>query len=219
MTESAAVDAHTDLLTSVGTFAELVAAGTPAPGGGSVSAYCGMLAASLGQMVCNLTIGKPKYVEAEQRLTEIKAALERLGARLRELISEDAESFEAVLEAYRLPKETDEQKSHRTARVQIALRGAVDVPFETAQRSFDVLGPLRELADIGNRNALSDVAVGARLAQTAITGASYNVGVNLDSISDRDAADRTREQMKSMIEQSRIIAEGVEVKLTVPQVV
>lgn len=219
MTESAAADQQTDLSSSVGTFADLVAAGTPAPGGGSVSAYCGMLAASLGQMVCNLTIGKPKYAEAEQRLTEIRGELERLGARLRQLISEDADSFEAVLQAYRLPKETDEQKSQRTARIQIALRGAVDVPFETAQRSFDVLGLLRELAGIGNRNALSDVAVGARLAQTAITGASYNVGVNLDSIFERDATNRTREEMNRMIEQSGTIAEEVEAKLKVPQVV
>lgn len=219
MTESGATDRQKDLSCSLGTFADLVAAGTPAPGGGSVSAYCGMLAASLGQMVCNLTIGKPKYSEADQRLTEIRAELERLGARLRELISEDADSFEGVLQAYRLPKETDEQKSQRTAQIQIALRGAVDVPFETAQRSFDVLGLIRELAGIGNRNALSDVAVGARLAQTAIMGASYNVGVNLDSISDRNATDGARKEMNSMIEQSGVIAEQVEAKLAVPQVV
>jgi formiminotetrahydrofolate cyclodeaminase len=143
----------------------------------------------------------------------MKSELERLGARLRLLISEDAGSFEAVLQSYRLPKESDEQKSHRTARIQTALLGAVDVPFETAQRSFDVLGLLRELAGIGNRNALSDVAVGARLAQTAILGASYNVGVNLDSTSDRDATERTREQMTRMIEQSGIIVDQIEATL------
>jgi formiminotetrahydrofolate cyclodeaminase len=213
MTESTAADSKTALSNSLGNFAELVAAGTPAPGGGSVSAYCGVLAASLGEMVCNLTIGKQKYAAAEPRLTEIRSELERLGARLRELIAEDATSFEAVLQAYRLPKDGDEQKAHRPAQIQIALRGAVDVPVETAQRGFDVLKLLRELADIGNPNALSDVAVGAQLAQTAIRGASYNVGVNLDSISDREAADLTREQMKSMIEQSQALAERVEAKL------
>ena len=215
MTESAAADPKTALSNSVGNFAELVAAGTPAPGGGSVSAYCGMLAASLGQMVCNLTIGKQKYAAAQTRLRVIKSELEGLGARLRDLIAEDAESFEAVLHAYRLPKESDEQKAHRAAQIQIALQGAVAVPVETAQRSFDVLGLLLELADIGNTNALSDVAVGAQLAQTAIRGASYNVGVNLESISDRDAADKTREQMNGMIEQSRTIADRVEAKLKV----
>ncbi len=213
MTESAVADSKPDLSNSVGTFADLVAAGTPAPGGGSVSAYCGMLAASLGEMVCNLTIGKPKYAEVETRLREIKSELNHLGARLRQLIAEDAESFEAVLRSYRLPKESDEQKSHRAAQIQIALQGAVAVPVETAQRSFDVIGLLRELADIGNTNALSDVAVGAQLAKTAITGASYNVGVNLDSISDRAAVDKTRERMTGLIEQSTAIADQVESKL------
>ena len=213
MTESAVADSKPDLSNSVGTFADLVAAGTPAPGGGSVSAYCGMLAASLGEMVCNLTIGKPKYAEVETRLREIKSELNHLGARLRQLIAEDAESFEAVLRSYRLPKENDEQKSHRAAQIQIALQGAVAVPVETAQRSFDVIGLLRELADIGNTNALSDVAVGAQLAKTAITGASYNVGVNLDSISDREAVDKTRERMTGLIERSTAIADQVESKL------
>ena len=204
---------RTALSNSIGTFAELVAAGTPAPGGGSVSAYCGMLAASLGQMVCNLTIGKPKYAQAEQRVAEIKSQLEMLGARLRELIAEDAESFEAVLSAYRMPKESDEQKAQRASQIQIALGGAVDVPMRTAQQSFDVLGLLRELAEIGNTNALSDVAVGARLAQTAIRGASYNVDVNLDSISDRDLVETTRGQLDEMIQRCGTIADEVEIKL------
>src|SRR5438128_10641527 len=124
---------------SIGNFAELVAAGTPTPGGGSVSAYCGVLAASLGQMVCSITIGKPKYAAVEPRLKKIKSELERLSARLQELIDEDAASFEAVLAAYRLPKETDEQKAERTAVIQRAVQGAIDVPSETARRSFDVL--------------------------------------------------------------------------------
>ena len=213
MTESAAADPKPDLLNSVGTFAELVAAGTPAPGGGSVSAYCGMLAASLGQMVCNLTIGKPKYAEVESRLKEIKSALELLGARLRRLIVEDAESFEAVLLAYRLAKETDEQKAHRTIQIQAALRHAVEIPMETAQRSYDVLVLLCALGDIGNPNALSDVAVGAQLAQTAIRGASYNIGVNLESISDREAAERTQQEIYALIGQARSAADHVEAKL------
>ncbi len=203
----------TVLSNTIGSFAELVAAETPTPGGGSVAAYCGVLAASLGQMVCNLTIGKKKYAEAEPRLITIRAELEQLGARLRELIDEDAASFEAVLQAYRLPKDTGEQKGSRGEQIQLALRGAVDVPLETAKRSVDVLGLLGELADIGNTNALSDVAVGARLAQTAIRGASYNIGVNLDSLSDRQVADRTLEHMKGMIQESKAIANRVEAKI------
>jgi formiminotetrahydrofolate cyclodeaminase len=132
---------------------------------------------------------------------------------LREIIAEDAVSFEAVLGAYRLPKDTDEQKADRVAQIQAALGRAVDVPLETAQRSLDVLRLVRELADIGNPNALSDVAVGAHLAQTAIRGASYNVGANLGSISDREAAARTREQMRRLIDESEAIAKQVETKI------
>jgi methenyltetrahydrofolate cyclohydrolase len=213
VSDSGAADSKIDLSHSIGTFAELVAAGTPAPGGGSVSAYCGMLAASLGEMVCNLTIGKSKYAEWDSRLREVKTEFERLGARLRELIAEDAESFEAVLRAYKLPKESDDQKSYRAAQIQFAIQGAVDVPVETAEHSFGVLELLRELGDIGNSNALSDVAVGAQLGQTAIRGASYNVNVNLNSLSDREAASRMREKMKDLIEQAKTSADQVEAKL------
>jgi formiminotetrahydrofolate cyclodeaminase len=213
MSDSASADPKTSLSTTVGTFAELVAAGTPTPGGGSVSAYCGVLAASLGQMVCNLTMGKPKYAAAEPRLTAVRAELERIGARLRELISDDAQSFEGVLLAYRLPKESEEQKAYRTAQIQLALTGAVNVPSETAHRSFEVLQFLDELADIGNANALSDIAVGAQLAQTAVRGASYNVAVNLDSMTDSKLAGEMRDDIEGLLERSKVLADRVEGKL------
>src|SRR3989442_5880801 len=119
MSKPIVADTKTVLSSSVGSFAELVAASTPTPGGGSVAAYCGVLAASRGQMVCNLTIGKQKYAEAEPRVKQVKAELEGLSIRLRELIAEDAASFEAVLRAYRLPKETDAEKAERSLQIQI----------------------------------------------------------------------------------------------------
>src|SRR5215469_7765596 len=139
---------------SLGGFAEQVAAGTPTPGGGSVAAYCGVLAAALGRMMCNLTIGKPKYAAVEPRVSEIKAHLERLDAELRRLIDDDAASFEGVLAAYRLPKETAEQKAERARRIQEASRQAVEVPMHTAGRALEVLRLLGELGGIGNPNAL-----------------------------------------------------------------
>jgi formiminotetrahydrofolate cyclodeaminase len=203
------------LANSIGTFADLVAEGTPAPGGGSVAAYCGLLAASLGRMVCNLTIGKKKYAESEPRLLIVRPELERLSARLQELIAEDAASFEGVLSAYRLPKENDAQNIARAEAIQRALQQAVEVPLETAGRSMDVLRLLREIADIGNSNALSDVAVGAQLAQTAVRGASYNVAVNLDSILDRDFVSASGRKMNELTEQSKIIADQIEAKVQI----
>ncbi len=198
---------------SVGNFAELVAAGTPTPGGGSVAAYCGVLAASLGQMVCSITISKPKYADVAPRLAEIKSELERLGARLRELIAEDAASFEAVLRAYRLPKDTDEQKAERSASIQESIQGAINVPSETVRCSFDVLKLMDELAGIGTPTALSDVAVGAQIAQAAIRGAFYNVCVNLDSMADRVAADNTRKEIEALVHQALTIAEQASARM------
>jgi formiminotetrahydrofolate cyclodeaminase len=166
-------------------------------------------------MVCNLTIGKKKYAESEPRLLIVRPELERLSARLQELIAEDAASFEGVLSAYRLPKENDAQNIARAEAIQRALQQAVEVPLETAGRSMDVLRLLREIADIGNSNALSDVAVGAQLAQTAVRGASYNVAVNLDSILDRDFVSASGRKMNELTEQSKIIADQIEAKVQI----
>ena len=195
---------------SIGTFADLVSAGTSTPGGGSVAAYSGVLAASLGQMMCNLTIGKAKYAEVESRVKEMKADLERLGARLRQLIAEDAASFERVLTTYRLPKESDEQKADRKRRIDIATRGAVDVPLETAQRALEVLKRLADLAKIGNPNALPDVTVGSRLAETAVKGAYYNIGINLKTLADRTAAAIIERQTTELIIETERLAAEIE---------
>src|SRR5262252_6936287 len=96
-------EVRTDLASSTGDFATLVAEGTPTPGGGSVAAYCGELAASLGAMVCHLTLGKARYAGSEARVASIREALEGLWNRFRGLIDEDAKSFESVLAAYKHP--------------------------------------------------------------------------------------------------------------------
>jgi formiminotetrahydrofolate cyclodeaminase len=213
MSQSSPADSKRGLSQSIGNFAELVAEATPTPGGGSVSAYSGVLAASLGQMVCSITISKPKYVMVEPRLREISSKLEQTGARLRELIAEDAESFEGVLHAYRMPKETDDHKEQRAIEIQKALQSAIAVPFETAECSLDVLKLLGELAEIGIPNALSDVAVGAQLALVAVKGASYNVGANLGSITDSESAGNTRNQMTAIIEESQTLADKVDERM------
>ncbi len=198
---------------ALGAFAELVAEGTPTPGGGSVAAHCGMLAAALGRMVCNITIGKPKYAAVEDRLKQINAELEQLGTRLRELIVEDAASFEAVRSAYRLPKETDDEKAERQRQIESATWGATNTPYETARRSLEVLRLLAEVASIGNPNALSDVAVGGQLAQTAVKGAYYNVAINLGTITDRERAAEIERQVKSLIKDAEAIAREIESRM------
>jgi formiminotetrahydrofolate cyclodeaminase len=112
-----------------------------------------------------------------------------------------------------LPKETEEEKSERASQIQLALRGAADVPLETARRSLEVLTLLRELADIGIASALSDAAVGAQLAQTAVKGACYNVGANLNSLADREAAEKLRKQVSRLVDGAKTIADEVDSKM------
>jgi formiminotetrahydrofolate cyclodeaminase len=201
------------LYDALGGFAELVAEGTPTPGGGSVAAHCGMLAAALGRMVCNITIGKPKYAAVEDRLKQINSDLEKLGTRLRDLIVEDAASFEAVRSAYRLPKETDDEKAERERRIEATTWGATNTPLYTARCSLDVLKHLGEVAKIGNPNALSDVAVGGQLAQTAVKGACYNIAINLSTITDRERAAEIEQQVKSLIKDAEAIAREIESRM------
>lgn len=200
------------LLTSLGTFAAEVASEAPAPGGGSVAAHSGHLAAALGEMVCNLTIGKKKYAEVETRVREVREELERLGGRLKELIVEDAASFDAVMQAFRLPKASDDEKAARASRIDDATRGAIVVPMETAERSLAVLKRLDELAQIGNQNALSDAAVGAQLANTAVKGASYNVRINLSSLLNQEEAATFRRQAEALVAEAQRLTDAVDAK-------
>lgn len=201
------------LADTIGTFAEMVAANTPVPGGGSVAAHSGMLAASLGQMVCNLTLGKKKYADVEARIAEIKAQLEDRGLRLRELISEDAGSFDVVMQSLKLPKETDAEKAARAEQINEATRGAIIVPMKTAGVSLEVLTLLAELANIGNQNALSDVAVGGQLANTAVKGAFYNVLINLSSLTDKEEAAEFREQIDKIVEEANRTTAQIDAKM------
>ncbi len=195
---------------SLGTFADEVAAGTPAPGGGSVSAYAGALAASLGAMVCKLTIGKKKFAGVEGEAREILAQLEQLAADLRCAVSEDAESFERVMAAMRLPKETEAERLARTSAIEEATKGAVAVPLRVAKGAMEVLELLDELSEIGNPNALSDLAVGAQMALTAMRGASYNVLINLSSISDEEFNRQRRAEVEELMARGQEVADEIE---------
>ncbi len=198
------------LLDTLDSFTDMVASSEPVPGGGSVAAHSGMMAAALGQMVCNLTIGKKKYAEVEARVKTIQEELAQLRSELRELILEDALSFNAVMRAMKLPKATADEQTVRTEKINEATRGAILVPLETARCAFAVLKRLADLLEIGNQNALSDLGVGAQLALTAVRGASYNVKINLSSLTDSDEAKGFRKQISKLIGETEGLAEAIE---------
>jgi formiminotetrahydrofolate cyclodeaminase len=154
---------------------------SPTPGGGNVSAFCGTLASSLGIMVCNLTFGKKKYLDSEEELKKIKEELEGAREDFLTLALEDNKAFEHVMEAFKLPKETEGQKSIRAHIIEDATIAAGFIPFRVISLCKVILPSLMTIADKGNQNSLSDAGVALSLISTAAQGAYFNVLINCSS--------------------------------------
>jgi formiminotetrahydrofolate cyclodeaminase len=181
------------MLFSKSTCADFVAAlGTksPVPGGGGASALVGALGVALGNMVASLTIGKKNYAGVEAEMLVLKDTAKRLQDELLALIQRDAEVFEPLAAAYRLPKATDAEKAHKAHVMEAALREACSVPLEIMQKCTEAIVLLETAAAKGNRLALSDAGVGAAFCKAALIGASLNVFINTKTMGDRACADR-----------------------------
>lgn len=174
-----------DYTITLNDYLESISSKAPTPGGGNVSAFSGVLAASLSIMVCNLTIGKKKYVDVESEMMEIKNNLENLKNRFSELADEDNKAFDKVMEAFKLPKETDEEKLKRAAKIDEATLGAAEVPSEVVNVCKQILPNIKTIVIKGNQNSLSDAGVAASLVNTAAEGAFLNVLINCTSLSNR----------------------------------
>ena len=170
-------------------FLAAVAAPTPTPGGGSVSALAGALSVALSRMVAGLARGKQGYEGVESELAQLEARARNVQDRLEALIEEDARAYEAVMAARRLPKSTEAEKAFRVEAMQAAYRTATEVPLETMELCLEALELAETAAKKGNRGAVTDAAVAILLAEAATRGASLNVRVNLESI--RDESFRT----------------------------
>lgn len=198
-------------------FVASVAAATPTPGGGSVAAHTGALAAALTQMVAALTVGRKKYADVEDDFREVARRGAELSNRLNELVALDAQSYAAVASAYKLPKDTPEQQEQRAAAITAALIGASEVPLETARAAAAVAALAEIAASKGNTNAVSDAGVAALLAEAACRGAAYNVRINVASLSDPDAgralSEAASEFVREASESARKAIEQVEGKL------
>lgn len=166
-------------------FVASVAASTPAPGGGSVAAHVGSLGAALAQMVAGLTIGKKKYAAVDSAMKDAALKASALVTKLGELVERDAKSYEAVMNAYKLPNEPEDAAKARTQAIDDALVGAAAVPLETARACADVADLCAVVVEKGNTNAVSDGGVGALLAEAACKGAVYNVRINVSSMTNK----------------------------------
>lgn len=178
----------------INVFLDTVASGEPTPGGGSVSALCGALSAALAEMVARITAGKTNDEEIRKKMAEILESVSKLKKLFAEDIDRDSAAYEAVMKAYKMPKETDREKKERQIAVQEALKEAARVPLEVAEMGIRVLGLAEILVKEGTQNAITDAAVGALLARSAIIGALYNVRINLLSIKDASFRDRVKHE-------------------------
>ncbi|MFQ6058897.1 MAG: glutamate formimidoyltransferase [Anaerolineae bacterium] len=193
-------------------FLEAVAEGTPAPGGGSVSALAGALAGALTVMVCNLTLGREKYAAVEvanarrttgrvvqgpkppasvreEEMEGVRRQAQRLQAELTDLVEADSAAFQRVVAAYRLPRGSAEEAERREAAVQEALQGAAEVPLVVADKAVRVLELIKAVAARGNVTAVSDAGVAGFMAQAAVQGAALNVRANAMGLRDRALAE------------------------------
>jgi glutamate formiminotransferase/formiminotetrahydrofolate cyclodeaminase len=166
-------------------FVSSVASSMPTPGGGSVAALVGSLAAALAQMVAGLTVGRKKYAAVEAEMKELALEAADVGNQLAALVDADARSYTAASNAYKLPKEPEAAAVRRAAAITEALLGASRVPLETARACARVAELAAVVATRGNSNAVSDAGVAALLAEAACRGAAYNVRINVAALEDK----------------------------------
>lgn len=169
-------------------FIDVTAGKDPVPGGGSVSALVGALAAALGKMVTGLTIGRKKYADVEAQMESMSTVFGDAVDWLMNSISDDAEAYDTVFNAYKLPKETEAEKTHRSEEIQKSLEHAARVPLSVAERAVSLMPYIKEVAAKGNQNAITDSCVAMMCARTAAFGAILNCRINVSSIKDGEVA-------------------------------
>src|SRR5256714_9145318 len=191
---------------SLSGFVGSVASPSPTPGGGSVAAHAGALAAALAQMVAGLTVGKKKYASVDAEMRELAVRAAALGNTLASLVAGDAAASAVVAAAYKLPAEGEAQQRDKTAKVDEALLHAAEVPLETARACAEVAELALAVAERGNTNAASDAGVAALLAEAGCVGASYNVRINVTALSDKTRGQALTTDAKRLVAKTRELA-------------
>jgi len=181
------------------TFLDELASSAPAPGGGSAAALLAAIGAALVSMVGNLTLGKKKYADVQEDIQSILARSEALRHKCVDLLEADVAAYTQVMKAYKMARDTEEQKKTRSAAIQEALKHATAVPMELAETCVEILNLCPESAEKGNVRAVSDVGVGALAAEAALRAASLNVLINLGAIKDEGFCRREHARLDSLL--------------------
>lgn len=186
-------------------FANETASESPAPGGGSIAAYMGSLAASLGTMVANLSSHKAGWDDRWEEFSDIAEKGQELKDTLLHLVDEDTNSFNKIMNAFSLPKKTDEDKKKRTEAIQEATKYAIEVPFETLKTSFETFDICKKMIEIGNPNSITDGAVGILCAKAACVGAFMNMKINCKSLNDKKFVEDVLKQAQTLVDKASSI--------------
>ena len=179
-------------------FISELASSSPAPGGGSVAALSGALGAALASMVCNLTVGKEKYLKFQNEIKEVLKKSESLRKDLTKLIDKDTQAFNDLMKAFKLPKETEKQMEVRSKAIQEGYKIAAGVPLETAETSQEILDLAKVVAEKGNQNSITDAAISAIMAKAGVDAAILNVKINLKSIKDENFVNNINAQLNEL---------------------
>lgn len=182
------------------------ASAEPTPGGGSISALAGSLGTAMVTMVANLTVGKEKYLAVEPVVQASLVRLNELLQVLEGLVNEDIQVFNNFMAVLKLPKESDADKAERTAQMQQALKHATETPLQVARTCLATLEIAEQLSSIGNKGAISDIGVGAYLAEAALQSALLSVDINLPGIKDEKFVTAVR------TEQAELVRRGQDLK-------
>jgi len=190
-------------------FAEETASESPAPGGGSISAYAGALGAALGTMVANLSSHKAGWDEKWQYFSNYAADGQQLMAQLLHLVDEDTAAFNKIMAVFAMPKSTDTEKAARSKALQEATLYATEIPLQTMKTAIKVFPLVKIMAQEGNPNSVSDAGVGALAARTAVLGAYLNVKINASGLKNREIADKILSEAQKIAQQADILEKEV----------
>ena len=194
---------------SLQTFFDELASKAPTPGGGSAAAVMGAQSAALISMVCNLTLGKPKYAEVEADMQALLAKSEALREKLTAMIKADVDAFERLMATYGLPKDTDEQKAARSVAIQAVLKDATEVPLACARACAEVIALSRIAGEKGNLGVISDAGVAAMAALAGLKSAALNVYINAGSLKDRSFAEAKLAELDAVLQGADVAVEEI----------
>ena len=195
---------------SVREFITELSSGNPTPGGGSVAALCGALGAALSAMVASLTVEREKYEQTWKSMEEVKKEAANLSARFLELMQEDSDTYQKVMEAFELPRETDDQQASRQAAIEEAMKKAATVPLETLRASERLIRAARKAVQGGNPNAITDAGAAVQLANATAVVASYNVQINISRIKDQAFVAKCEKEVTEILKRQEALISDVD---------